>query len=414
MASVHSQVDSPPSFSRRKARPVARTDQFSSERSLARLRFLTIMRAHPFVATGLLVSAIFSPAFADSLDLFAGTGKSPRHTYRIPTLAVTKQGTLLAFAELRKNSSGDSGDIDTVVKRSTDGGKTWSGEKVMLDLDEHTIGNACPIVDPETGRISVLAVWNRVHESKTAPGFGDESRRVYLTRSDDDGLTWSPPADISRSVKQATWSWVATGPGAGIALTRGKHPGRFVLGINHRETAGEAPGYYALVIYSDDRGATWKSSKTYAARHTNECEVVELTNGDLMLNMRNHGSPKRERAIAISKDGGETWGETTWDPSLPEPQCMASFARHTWPQDDKPGLLLFSNPASQKARENLTLRGSTDDGKTWPHAKLILPGDAAYSHLTILPDGSIALAYETSGYKRIVFTTLKPGEWDAP
>jgi sialidase-1 len=93
---------------------------------------------------------------------------------------------------------------------------------------------------------------------------------------------------------------------------------------------------------------------------------------------------------------------------------MASFARHTWPQDDKPGLLLFSNPASQKARENLTLRGSSDDGKTWPHAKLIQPGDAAYSHLTILPDGSIALAYETSGYKRIVFTTLKPGEWDAP
>jgi sialidase-1 len=93
---------------------------------------------------------------------------------------------------------------------------------------------------------------------------------------------------------------------------------------------------------------------------------------------------------------------------------MASFVRHTWPAGDKPGLLLFSNPASRKGRENLTLRGSTDEGKTWSLTKLIKPGDAAYSHLAVLPDGSIALAYETDGYKRIVFTTVKPDGWDAP
>jgi sialidase-1 len=372
------------------------------------------MRALPLLATSLLGLIATSPTLAEALDLFAGTGKAPRHTYRIPTLAVTKQGTLLAFAELRVNGSGDAGDIDTVVKRSRDGGKTWSEETVALDLDEHTIGNACPVVDPVSGRISVVAVWNRVHESKTAAGFGDDSRRVYLAHSDDDGLTWSTPADISRSVKQPTWSWFATGPGAGIVLARGGHRGRFVLGVNHRETAGAAPGYHAHVIYSDDRGATWHSSRTHAARHTNECEVAELANGDLMLNMRNHGSPKRERAVAISKDGGETWGETTWDASLPEPQCMASFARHSWPADGESGLLLFSNPASTRGRENLTVRGSTDEGKTWSLSKLIKPGDAAYSHLAVLPDGRIALAYETDGYKRIAFTTLKPGEWDVP
>ena len=183
-----------------------------------------------------------------SLDLFTGTGQAPRHTYRIPTLAVTKKGTLLAFAELRKNNRSDTGDIDTVLKRSTDGGKTWSEETTILDLDEHTIGNACPIVDPKTGRITVLATWNRLPEKQIKPGFGDDSRLVYLIRSDDDGLTWSKPENITPQVKKGTWGWFATGPGAGIVLTGGPHAGRYLLGVNHKETAG-TPAYHAHAIY---------------------------------------------------------------------------------------------------------------------------------------------------------------------
>jgi sialidase-1 len=372
------------------------------------------MKRYPSSLAAALLLLLPVSAVAEPLDLFAGTGKAPHHTYRIPTLAVTKQGTLLAFAELRRNSAYDSGDIETVLKRSTDGGKTWSAEKVIQDFGTDTIGNACPIVDPATGRISVLTVWGRLPERNVKPGFGEDSRRLYLSHSDDDGLTWSEPANITEQVKAPTWSWFVPGPAQGIVIQHGPHKGRMVVGVNHRETAGEAPGYYAHAMFSDDSGKTWKSSKSYAALHTNECEIVELANGDLMLNMRNHGSPKRERAVAISKDGGDTWGETTWDAALPEPQCMASIIRHTLPAEGNPGLILFSNPASQKGRENLTLRGSIDEGKTWPHSKLIKAGDAAYSHLAVLPDGTIALAYETDAYKRIVFTTLKPGEWDAP
>ena len=342
-----------------------------------------------------------------ALDLYTGTGQAPRHTYRIPTLAVTKQGTLLAFAERRVEGKGDNGDIDTVLKRSTDGGKTWSEEITVADIGADTIGNACPTVDPESGAITVVMTWNRVPEKKVVPGFGEDSRLVYLSRSTDDGLTWSKPEDITRQVKLGNWSWFASGPGSGIVLERGPHKGRFVLGVNHKE----AEGYRAHAIYSDDRGKTWKSSRSFAALHTNECEVAELEDGVLMLNMRNHGSPKKERAVAISGDSGETWSETTWDASLPEPQCMGTLKRHSWSGNAKPGLLLFMNPASEEGRRDLVLRGSKDDGKTWSTKTLVKPGDAAYSHLAVMPDGKVALAYETDNYGKLVFELIDLRSW---
>ncbi len=354
------------------------------------------------------------------LDAYVGARRAPEHTYRIPTLAVTPKGALLLFAERRKNSPHDNGDIDQVVRRSEDGGRTWSEIRVVADLDEFTLGNACPVVDRQTGRISVLLVWNKLWESRLKPGFGDDSRKVYIVHSDDDGLTWSAPRNITEQAKLPGWAWIAPGPGAGFVKQREPHKGRYITPANHSEFEQGAPDkdgkpttrpvYYAHALYSDDSGKTWTRSKTYAARHTNECEIVELANGDLLLNMRNHGSAKRARAVAISKDAGETWGETTWDPALPEPRCMGSLVRHTLPADGHPGLLLFSNPASREERRNLTLRGSEDEGQTWTRSLVIEPGPSAYSHLAVLPDGTIAIAYEAGDYERIVFRTVKPSE----
>lgn len=378
-----------------------------------RFLLLSLVALAPFVAEAA------PDAGAKELDVFVGTGKAPEHTYRIPSLCVTRTGAILAFAELRRNGAGDSGDIDVVMRRSEDGGKTWSKAKVVMDLDKHTIGNACPIVDPTTGVITLVAVWNRVHEYATNAGYGDDTRLVYVCRSGDDGKTWSKPVDISRQVKQPHWRWMATGPGAGIVKKSGVNRGRYLVPVNHSESVEAAPGaggkpgprtvYHAHAIYSDDAGKTWNASKSFAAKHTNECEIVELANGDLMLNMRNHGSGKRRRAVAISKDGGETWGETTWDDALPEPQCQGSIIRHR-AADGTAGPLLFCNPASDRKRENLTLRASFDEGLTWTKSLVVAPGASAYSHLAVLKDGDVGLAYEADGYKRIVFRRVKLAE----
>ena len=355
-------------------------------------------------------------------DVYVGTGKAPNHTYRIPTMCLTKGGAILLFAEKRKNHEHDNGDIDTVARRSEDGGKTWGKETVVADMDKYTFGNICPIVDPKTGRITALLDWNKMHEYHQKPGFGEDSRRIYVIHSDDDGKTWSRPENITEQIKKTDWVWFANGPGTGFVKQFEPHKGRYIAPANHsqvEQVRNKKTGkdetkniYYAHAVYSDDAGKTWKSSESYAARHTNECEIVELANGDLMLNMRNHGSAKKQRAVAVSKDGGETWGETTWDATLPEPQCMGSIMRHTLPTNAKPGLILFSNPANDKGRDriNLTLRASKDEGKTWTKSLVIDPGKAAYSHLVVLKDGTIGIAYEADDYKRIVFRTVKPSE----
>ncbi len=369
------------------------------------MRSLNRFTALMFLTTALTTRAAESAALLSTTNVFV-SGEQGYHTYRIPSLLVTARGTLLAFAEGRKSGSGDTGDIDLLVKRSTDQGRTWREPQSVWDDGVNTCGNPCPVVDRDSGTIWLLMTWNRGDdpEPKIIAQQSQDTRRVFVTRSTDEGLTWSRPHDITADVKLTNWTWYATGPGAGIQLERGPHRGRLVIPCDH--IAASTRHYYSHVIYSDDQGRTWKLGGATPQHQVNECEVAELTGNRLLLNMRNYDTTQRTRQQAISTDGGLTWTQQRHVPELIEPICQASLRRHSWPEDaGRRSVLLFANPASTK-RERLTVRASFDEGQTWPVSRLLDARPAAYSCLAVLADGTIGLLYEAgekSPYENLAF-----------
>ena len=335
------------------------------------------------------------------------SGENGYHTYRIPALIVTPPGTLLAFCEGRRNGASDSGAINTMLKRSFDGGRTWSEEKVVVAHGNDTIGNPCPVVDRKSGTIWLLLTGNPgdTSEDKIFKSIGPGTRTVWITRSRDDGATWAPAVEITTSVKRPDWTWYATGPGNGIQLKSG----RLVIPCNHGQRGADT--ICSHVIYSDDRGRTWKPGGTVGPK-TDESAVVELTDGTLLINMRSqHG--KSRRAVARSRDGGVTWSEIGLDETLVEPACQASIVRFTLARTSSKNRLLFSNPADPKKRVRMTVRLSYDEGQTWPLARVVDQGPSAYSSLAVLKDSAIGLLFErgaTSFRETITFARFN-AEW---
>lgn len=333
------------------------------------------------------------------------SGGDGYHTYRIPALAVTTKGTVLAFCEGRKGSRGDSGDIDLLVKRSEDNGRTWSEQRVIFDDAENTCGNPCPIVDRQTGTVWLLMTWNRGDdpESDIIAQQSRDTRRIFAASSIDDGLTWTKPKEITAEVKKENWTWYATGPGGGIQIEKGPHAGRLIAPCDHIEAGTKH--YYSHVIYSDDHGESWQLGGSTPQHQVNECAVAELSGNRLMLNMRNYDRTKKSRQVAMSDDGGVTWRDQHFDDALVEPICQASLHRYSWGEDGK-GVILFSNPASEESRMNMTVRVSTDEGRTWPIQKVLHAGPSAYSDLAVLKNGCVACLFEAGSehpYEEIVF-----------
>jgi sialidase-1 len=245
--------------------------------------------------------------------------------------------------------------------------------------------------------------------------FCRDNDRVFVTRSIDDGRTWSNPVEVTQSVKPSSWTWYATGPGVGIQLKHGEHAGRLVIPCDHGTEQNGQRTMTSHVFYSDDHGMTWQLGGSLD-RHTDECQLVELSDATLLINCRNYwerdgGRPDRGRmrAVAHSHDGGQTWSELRFDETLIEPMCQASLVSNPENHDQ----LLFSNPASTDSRDHLTVRLSRDAGKSWPVSLLLHEGPAAYSSLAVLPNGLAACLYEAgqqSAYEAIRFAPFRV-EW---
>ena len=333
------------------------------------------------------------------------SGSEGYNTFRIPSIITTDSGVVLAFAEGRKNSSSDSGDIDLVLKRSTDGGKTWGDLIVIRDDSTNVCGNPSPVIDRKTGKIFLLSTWNRGDdtESEIINMTSVDTRRVYVMNSIDEGLSWSKPIEITDKVKKPNWTWYATGPVHGIQIREGSKKGRMIIPCDHIEA--NTKKYYSHIIYSDDGGSSWNIGGTTPQDQVNECSVAEIGKGKLILNMRNYDRTQMNRKISISNDYGESWGDIYDDKALVEPICQASILRYSFKGYGRNDLL-FINPADKNKRLNMTLRLSNDLGRTWKAEFLLHEGPSAYSDITKLRNGNIGCLFEAgknSPYEGIVY-----------
>ncbi|MCK3684391.1 sialidase family protein [Maribellus sp. YY47] len=372
---------------------------------------LIIMAASCKVNSGLEKNAILVKEIWSQAD-------SSYKNFRIPSLIVTKNNTLLAFAEGREG--GDTGNIDLLLKRSTDNGQTWESQTVVWDDGNNTCGNPCPVIDQSTGRIILFMTWNlgSDHESDIIRKQSEDTRVPYMTYSDDDGLTWATPRNMLETCKDTSWGWYATGPGIGIQLTSGKYKGRLVIPCNNSYDDPDSKkldgfNYGCHVLLSDDGGTTWRMSEPITPL-VNESQVVELSDGTLLMNMRSYHE-KAYRAVSISTDGGETWSEIQHAAQLTEPVCQASlfhFGKYKGKE-----MYLFSNPAVPFSRTNMTIKTSFDDCSSWSNSKLIYQGPSAYSCLTRLPNGNVGLFFECgekNPYEKMLFVSFDPKELFTP
>ena len=334
-------------------------------------------------------------------------GEGGYYGFRIPAVVQAQNGTILAFAEARKNSNSDFGDIDLVVKRSVDGGLTWSPLQIINNNGTSESGNPAPVVDQVTGNIILPFVKDR--------------QIPWVTTSTNGGLTWTTPVDISATAKPATWDGYAFGPNHGIQLERGPNAGRLVIPQNHNLLGQnlEPDGREISMIYSDDGGATWAVGGTLvnptAGIGPNESNVTELVDGSLYVNARSQGGFSRHRLVGYSNDGGLSFtGQAEFDYGLVDPQVQGSVVRYSAvDQGDAQNRLLFTNPKTQDSRTRLHVRSSFDESLTWNEGKMINRGRSAYSDVVTLNDKKIGVLYEwgnTSSYEEIRFATFTE-EW---
>jgi sialidase-1 len=327
--------------------------------------------------------------FFDKIDVFRARTHG-FHTYRIPTLVYTRKGTLLAFAEARVGNSSDWAGMSLVMNRSLDKGKTWEQMKQLASSKKKPVHNPMAIIPHDSNKIHFLYCHNY--------------NQAFYMQSEDDGQSFSEPVDITyvfeKYKPEFKFRVFATGPGQGIQLENG----RLIVPIWLGRRRSHYPNV-ASVIYSDDNGRNWNRSEVILGSLVNASEpvVVQLANGSVLLNIRNTAEKSR-RAISLSKDGISNWSEPVFDNALLEPTCFASIIRLTSEKNEDKNRILFVNPDSiegkpipvtnMRPRQNLTVKLSYDECKTWSVSKTIEKGSSGYADLAVGDDYTIYCLYE--------------------
>ena len=358
-------------------------------------------------------------------------GQDGADTYRIPGLVTTNTGTLVAVYDIRYNNSKDlQEDIDIGMSRSTDGGRTWEPMKVIMDMGEYGglpqnlngTGDPSILYDHISGTLWVAALWmsgsapDKMLWWASQPGMTpQETGQFMLVKSTDDGLTWSEPINITQQIKDPAWQLLLQGPGRGITLDDGTlvFPAQFKADIGIKALDGGQYTCHSTIVYSRDGGETWAIG-TGAKSNTTEAQVVQLSDGSLMLNMRDDRNRADKgatngRAVAVTADMGQTWTvHPSSNSALPEPNCMASLisARIRIDGEDR-NVLFFSNPNDKSSRVKMTVKMSPDEGMTWPEAnqiELFAPSGYGYSCMTMVDNCHVGILYE--GEKELYFQKI--------
>lgn len=333
-------------------------------------------------------------------------GKDGYPQYRIPAMTTTNKGTLLAGFDGRPTMADLPSNIATLVRRSTDGGRSWKPTRIIRSgAKPKGFGDPSFVVDRTTGRIFAF------HSASVNKGFADSKtgndpsdpnvQQTDYSYSDDDGRTWHSRR-ITPDIKKKSWNGIFAASGEGIQLNTGKYKGRLVQQYVIMNNGGE----YTATAYSDDHGKHWQMGKLVGPG-MNESKVVQLADGELMLNVR--AAPHRR--VAYSHDGGKTWSKPKPDRQQTDPSDNGSIIRYApnaKSSDPKSHWLLLSNNDDPSMRRNLTVKMSCDDGKTWPISGVVDPGSAGYSTMTKLPSGKIGLFYEAAGYRHMNYTSFGP------
>ncbi|MFF8726439.1 exo-alpha-sialidase [Streptomyces sp. NPDC015171] len=379
--------------------------------SCLRTRLRSALAAGAALAAGLLLPLVPArPAHAQPAPRAAEfeqqvlfkAGQDPGYAcFRIPAVVRTTDSTLLAFAEGRVLNCGDAADIDIVVKRSTDDGRTWSPLRVVNEGAGDTHGNPAPIVDRDTGRVWLAETYNTGRTDGASCSVPCD-RTPHLQYSDDDGLTWSRPRDLSPEILPADWnSWYATGPVHGIQLTRGRYAGRLVFGVNTETWDGRVTANHAALIVSDDHGGHWRIGATDTwpvatdgtfRQKPSELTLTERDDGSVLVSGREQdGTDLGHRTQAVSRNGGTGFTAPFQDlPDLYAPQVQGSMLR----VGDR---VLLACPGDPDRRRTMMIRSSYDGGRTWDsvdRGTVVTTDWSGYSDLVRIGSGTIGLLYE--------------------